>query len=221
MRRGTGTNGGCGEYVRNRHNARDPSSEAGFTGHGPLDLTDQLRAAFALLDAALRDRAHPCRTPVLATIAPDGAPEARTVVLRGFDAAARRVEVHADARSAKVLALRRDPRAALVFHHPARAVQIRLSGLASLHVGDRIARDAWSRVPPSSRALYAAALPPGAPVAAPPPMPDAACTTGEHFAVLAIVFTQLDWLHLAEHGHRRACFAWAADGALAQRWVVP
>ncbi|MDW8443320.1 MAG: hypothetical protein RML45_02665 [Acetobacteraceae bacterium] len=50
---------------------------------------------------AAADRRHPWRTPVLATVAADGAPNARTVVLRAVDPITRRLRLHTDRRSAE------------------------------------------------------------------------------------------------------------------------
>lgn len=177
--------------------------------------------ALARLAAAVAARDHPCRTPVLATVGPDGAPGARTVVLRGVDAAARAVDLHTDARSAKVAALRREARAVLVFHDPGAAVQLRLSGRVALHAGDAVAAAAWARVPDASRTLYATAEAPGTPAPAPPPpAPDPAAGI-KNFAVLRLVFDGMEVLHLDPPPHRRAVFAWDAAGREGATWVVP
>ncbi|HYF07338.1 MAG TPA: pyridoxamine 5'-phosphate oxidase family protein [Acetobacteraceae bacterium] len=188
----------------------------------PLPLLEHILAdALTLLAAAPTERDHPCRTPVLATTGPDGAPGARTVVLRGFDPGARQAMVFTDARSAKVAALRREPRATLVFHDPGRAVQLRLSGRMAVRQGDAVAEEAWRGLPAASQGLYAAAAAPGTPVAAPPPPPGGSTDGPAHFAVLVLEFTRLDWLSLDAAGHRRACFAWETEGPPRATWVVP
>jgi len=55
---------------------------------------DEIRAdAFRLIARGVADRRSPFRTPTLATVGVDGRPRLRTVVLRAFDAAARRIVV--------------------------------------------------------------------------------------------------------------------------------
>ena len=54
------------------------------------DLAASLQEAFRLLANAVPDRRSPLHTPTVATLDESGAPSLRTVVLRGFDADARR-----------------------------------------------------------------------------------------------------------------------------------
>ncbi|MCW5966327.1 MAG: hypothetical protein KIT83_19985, partial [Bryobacterales bacterium] len=63
-------------------------------------------SAFALLMDGSQRRQSPFRTLALATRNADGTPDARTVVLRGFDKTARQCRMHTDVRSPKVSALR-------------------------------------------------------------------------------------------------------------------
>ena len=63
---------------------------------------------------------------VLATAAPDGAPDARTVLLKGADA--RGFSFYTDYRSAKARQLDANPRAALVFWWPELERQVRVAG---------------------------------------------------------------------------------------------
>lgn len=186
------------------------------------DLDATLSGAFRLIAAGVADRRGPFRTPTLATVGLDGTPQQRTVVLRCFDAEARTCEVHTDRRSAKVAEVLREPRVALHAYEPAAAVQIRLSGLATLHHGpDALADAAWAAAHPSSRLSYASDFVPGSTVPEPPPAPTDSAAARDRFAVLLLRFDALEWLWLAPHGHRRARFAWDAEGRLAATWLVP
>ncbi|MGY6410125.1 MAG: hypothetical protein ACXIUV_03735 [Alkalilacustris sp.] len=69
--------------------------------------------AWARLVRGVHDRRAAARHPTLATVAADGAPQLRTVVLRAADRAQARLHVHTDLRSAKVGDLRAEPRAAV------------------------------------------------------------------------------------------------------------
>jgi hypothetical protein len=156
-------------------------------------------------------------------VAPDGVPEARTIVLRGFDPARRRLLVHTDIRSRKLIALRKQPRVALVAWDARAQLQLRLSGTMGVARPefDAGARAAWDALPAVTRLLYAGRDNPGAPVASPPP-PAADATGAEtNFALLAMEFTRLDWLSLDAAGHRRACFTWETSGAPAGQWLAP
>lgn len=167
---------------------------------------------------AAADRRHPWRTPVLATVAADGAPNARTVVLRAADPATRTLRLHTDRRSAKAAELARDPRVTLVFWDPRARVQLRLRGRAEvLHEGPEHAR-AWAATPPAARRDYATRLPPGTPIAA---REDVAHGDGAaNFAVIRVRVMTIDRLALAAEGHLRAGFAWEGDEPRAT-WLVP
>ena len=64
----------------------------------------------------------------VATVDPEGRPEARVVICRGFDATTGHVVFYTNRNSAKGVALAARPRAACVFHWDALARQIRISG---------------------------------------------------------------------------------------------
>lgn len=195
-----------------------PTATAGADFAHPEDA---LADAFARLAAGVADIRSPFHTPALATLALDGAPSLRTVVLRAFDAGTRRARIHTDRRSAKAAEIRQDGRVMLHAYDPGAKVQVRLAGHASLHLDDDLAEAAWATSRESSRMCYAAAEAPGTPVARPPEAPRDPFAGRGHFAAVSLAFTTLDWLLLDGTGHRRARFAWGPDGSLSAGWVAP
>ena len=187
----------------------------------PTTPEHALEAAFALLAHGVADRRHPFHTPTLATRGLDGAPSLRTVVLRGFDAAAWTLRFHTDRRSAKAAELTADPRAMLHGYDPATQVQLRLAGRATLHHDDALAEAAWAAMPARSRLDYAAALQPGARVADPPAAPRDATGARANFLAAVIRVETIDWLLLAPDGHRRARFDRDAAGTCTAYWIAP
>jgi hypothetical protein len=187
----------------------------------PNDLADVLAEALRQFSRGVADRRSAFRTPTIATVAPDGAPSARTMVLRGFDPAARRLVLHTDRRAGKLVDLGHAPRVAVHVYDPRAAVQVRLSALAQVHVGDAAAHAAWAASAPASRAGYATEPAPGTELPAPPPAPADTDAGFGNFAVLALTFDVLEWLWLHRDGHRRARFAWPADGSPHAAWLVP
>lgn len=185
------------------------------------DLDGTLAEAFRLLSRGIADRRSPFHTPCLGSVDAAGAPVLRTVVLRGFDPAARQLRIHTDLRSGKAAELRANPAVALHGYDPAAQVQLRLSGTATLHAEDAVADAAWAASRPFSRRCYAIAEAPGTPCAAPPGAPADDAAGRPNFAAVLIAFDRLDWLWLAASGHRRARFAWDADGTPAATWLVP
>jgi pyridoxamine 5'-phosphate oxidase len=184
------------------------------------DLAETLAEAFRLLARGVADRRHAFHTPTLATIGADGAPRARTLVLRGFDAAARSLRLHTDTRSQKAAELAAEPRCALHAYDAGAQIQLRLLGRATLHHDDALAAAAWAASRPFSRLCYAAAEAPGALLTAPVPAP----REGEgraNFAAIVLAFDQVDWLWLDAAGHRRARFTWNASATPRAEWLAP
>lgn len=182
---------------------------------------DALAEAFRLLSRGVADRRSAFHTPTLATRGLDGAPSLRTVVLRGFDPACRVLRIHTDRRSPKAAEIAADPRAAIHAYDAGAQVQMRLAGVASLHLDDAIAEDAWAASREMSRVTYATTDAPGTPVAAPPAAPDDPIAGRANFAAILLRIDALDWLLLAAAGHCRARFAWDEAGALSAGWVAP
>lgn len=187
----------------------------------PATLEDTLAWALALVARGVADRRHPFHTPVLATTGIDGAPQARTVVLRGIDPVTRQLRLHTDARAGKVAELEAEPRATLMFYDPGAQLQLRLAGRATLHRDDALADDAWAASRDFSRMCYAIEPAPGRAIAAPPAAPLDSQAGRPHFCAVILHLHTLESLHLAAGGHRRARFAWDQASTPTATWLVP
>ena len=175
---------------------------------------DQLESrVWTELVRAVVDRHHEWRTPVLASVDADGAPQARTVVLRRADPAARVLEVFTDRRTPKVAQLRTAPRAVVVFWSNRLHWQLRVQARAEVLVDGPAVHQAWARLAQgSSAADYLAPRAPGTPLSVEAGEAD----DGHHLAVLRFEVVSLDWLALRREGHRRASID--AAGVV---WVEP
>ena len=187
----------------------------------PATLEEALAEAFRLLSRGVADRRSAFHTPTLATLGAEGAPNLRTVVLRAFDPAARSLRIHTDRRSVKAAEIAADPRAMLHGYDAGAQVQLRLTGHAMLHLDDETAESAWAASREMSRMCYATPHAPGARLAAPPEAPRDAEGGRGNFAAVTLRIAALDWLMLAHAGHRRARFAWDAEGRLDASWRAP
>ena len=146
-----------------------PYEETAITN---LQSLDEIRAdAFRCWSRGVADRRSAFRSPALATVGPDGRPQVRTVVLRGFDPAARVLIVHSDIRAAKIAALRANPDAALHVWDDGAQVQIRVDGTAAISANDELARTEWARLHEGSRAAYRSKTVPASVVANPAALP--------------------------------------------------
>ncbi len=188
-----------------------------------MTLDETLAEAWRLLASGAADPKSPFRTVSLGTVALDGTPTQRIVVVRGVDAAQRVVSLHTDSRSAKFAELQARPAVALLAWDPAERLQLRLSGQAALHAGDAHAFAAWDALPPISRQLYRVRQAPGTPVSDPSPS-----QYGEYpepaglafFTAIEVAVTRVEALRLTNRGQIRARFEWGADGPAAT-WLVP
>ncbi len=165
----------------------------------PVSLADLPARIWQALVAGSRDPAHGFHWPVLASLRPDGAPDARTVVLRLAEPAERAVQIHSHRRAGKIGQLQARPQVCLVFHDPASRTQVRAHGEATVHAQDALSAQAWEGLTAHSRGLYQGA---------------------DDFAVLRVVVAELDWLLLDPAGHRRAGLRWSA-GVWQGGWLAP
>lgn len=168
------------------------------------------------LGRATQDRHHAWRTPVLATAADDGLVNARTVVLRGADAAAGNLVIFTDQRSPKLAEIRRQQAALFVFWSSRLNWQLRVRVNMTAQTSGPEVDARWQRVSQSAGASdYMSQAAPGTPWREPANTPEASFR-GSYFAVLTARVTEMDWLELGREGHRRARI-----GADAWEWLTP
>lgn len=185
-------------------------------------LSPILAQAWALLEEGAADRRSPFHLIQLATPEPD----IRTVVLRGADPATGTIRFHTDARSPKAAGLATDPRVAVLAYDPARRIQLRLAGRAAPE-GEAGTDAAWTASAATSRVCYRAAFPPSTPISDPAladPTPEMQAPADpdegrQNLSRIIVTLDQLEWLHLAASGHRRATFE--ADDGWRGTWLAP
>lgn len=181
------------------------------------------------LGQAARSRKAAMHTPVIGTA--DG--DLRIMVLRECDAELTRLRFHTDARSPKVALLRVQPAVSLLAYDPAERIQIRARGIAWVEQSGPVADAAWVAATTFARRCYLTTAAPGALAAEPwsglppefegvNPAEDQLLPARANFAVVLVALTELDWLHLAHNGHRRAKFSRGDAGQPWQgTWAVP
>jgi len=169
-----------------------------------LDSLAAIEAAlWRELTAAPHDPQHPWRTAVLATT--DGEiGDARTVVLRNTDSAAKRLTLFSDARTPKVAQLSAHPVGTMVMWSPALSWQVRLRVELQVHADGLAVSSYWAHLKLSPAAHdYLSALAPGS------ALDNALGARGEraHFALITADVLSVDWVELHAMGRRRARFA--------------
>jgi pyridoxamine 5'-phosphate oxidase len=190
------------------------------------DLAETLAESWRLLARGVADRRSPFHHPTVATIGVDGAPQLRTVILRGCAGPERTLRFHTDARSAKVREIARDARVSLQFYDPSAKIQLRASGRAVAHRDDSVADAAWENTRTFSRQCYGIMPGPGSSIDAcaaftlPDDSEQGTLPGRANFVAVTVHVTRLEWLYLASAGHRRAHFTWDGD-ALRAGWLAP
>lgn len=179
------------------------------------DLESLWDQVWLRLIRGVQDRRAPARHPTLATVALDGRPQARSVVLRAADRSQAWVEVHTDLRSAKVAEVRATPFAALHVWDAQAHLQVRLEAGVQVLTGPGVAA-IWERVPEPSRLAYGSVPPPGQPI--PEALAYAKAPDPAAFAILRLTLHRIEALHLGPQ-HRRARFDRARDWA--GEWLAP
>lgn len=194
------------------------------------ELADALDIAWRLLGRGAADRRSPMHTPVVASVDADGRPQARVMVLRASDRGAAALRFHTDARSPKCRAL--DGAAvAVTLYHPGEAIQLRIAGTARVVTEGADVDRIWASASEFARRAYMVEAAPGTPLAGPgsglpagvdgrKPEADELVPARANFALIFVDVAAIDWLHLAQAGHRRALFThtggdWTGD------WRIP
>lgn len=188
-------------------------------------------SAWALLSEGARSRRSPMHTPVLATIDRAGLPSQRVLVLRAADRETATLRFHSDARSPKVTEIGDGAAVHVLAYHPEAKVQLRLSGTARVETAGAAVDAAWEAATLFARRCYLAEAAPGSPLASPgsglpvwvegrEPGDAEVRPARANFALLLVELTRIDWLHLANGGHRRVVFD-RSGGKWRGQWVVP
>lgn len=191
----------------------------GDAGHG-TDARALIEEARRLLLAAPGDRDAPYRYPILATVDGQGGANARTLILRSFEARSWTLTLHTDRRSAKISEIAKSGAAMLVFYDHVAGLQVRLRG-SIYEIEDETERSgAWASLPESNSRNYRASAAPGTPL--PAPRDGIAEHSAEdgfaNFAVLTVTPETVDILRLAADGNRR--YRLDPDTG-AGTWLVP
>ncbi|MEM5317721.1 pyridoxamine 5'-phosphate oxidase family protein [Paraburkholderia sp. JHI869] len=162
-----------------------------------------------------------------ATIALDGAPAVRTVVLRRVSRERRSVMFHTDVRSTKVAELRRDARISLVGCDLDAGIQMRLHGVARIVEAPAETRAVWNSSRPRTLIVYRTPLAPATPVASPAeahattPAGDIDPSAGfENFCLIDVTVSRIDYLDLNPAGHMRASLVFE-EGKWRGTWLAP
>ena len=197
------------------------------------DLDLSLAEARRLIDNGAHDRRHSSHHPVVGSIGKDGLPRQRVMILRALDWDRRLIRFHTDYRTEKVAEFATNNVASVLVYEPESKIQLRLSGTASVHKAGPAVDAAWEEATLFARRCYLAEDAPGTVSGRPlsglpewvegrPPSEEEVAPARANFSILLFEFNQIEWLYLANMGHRRARWEWnSADLRWDGDWLVP
>jgi pyridoxamine 5'-phosphate oxidase len=198
--------------------------------YNDLDLT-LLEIQRLIAEGALNRKAA-SHHPVVATIDADGYASQRVMILRECDWARPALRFHTDLRSDKITHIAAQSNASALIYDEAAKLQIRLTGRLSLGT-EEAAEQAWNASTEFARRCYMAQSAPGSeanePMSGLPawiegkqPTLDMLIDARQNFAILWFEFDRIDWLYLANNGHRRAKFVRDSQShAWNGNWLIP
>jgi general stress protein 26 len=186
----------------------------------PTDTLDQvlINTKHELRRGAL-DRKHPFRYASLVTHL-EGELGARYVVLRRVNDLID-LFFFTDSRSEKVKHLEANPYLALLFYHPSKKAQIRVSAHATIHHQDETSSEYWESIKGNSRKDYGPLIAPGQPIRNPEEAhnwPDR--IDDRYFVVLEVIPDSIEVLQLNKAEHLRALFT-KEEGDWRKTWLAP
>lgn len=178
-------------------------------------LAGLFQEVWTRLHRGVHDRRAAARHMTLATVCPDGKPQARTVVLRRADKADGNVSIHTDLRSGKISDLRATDWAALHVWDSAAHLQLRMITRAKIITGEEVAA-VWEQMPEHARHAYGGSPAPGTSIES--ALEYDKTPTQAAFAVVTLAIEEMDVLYLGR-AHKRARFC-RGDGWSGE-WLVP
>lgn len=145
---------------------------------------------------------HPFRYPCLASICND-TPNLRTIVLRDTT---NKFELifYTDYRSNKISDFKNNANASVLFYHPKKLLQIKVTGTMKIIDSGKVYEDYWSRVQGKSKNDFITKKAPGAIIQNPDEIEY--LEDNHNFCLLMLVPSAIEYLQLNRPNHIRAKF---------------
>ena len=183
---------------------------------------------WSMLDDAVINRSSPFRIPVF-ICADQNDVDGRIVVLRKSDKNNSLLQFHTDLRSQKVVILKKNKNASLIFYDKEEKIQLRVKVICEVNNQDPVSEESWKKTQHISRRCYLTDSAPGSVSENPTSgmiskLEDFDYTMEqsekgyENFTVIKCNIKSIEWLYLAAKGHRRALFDLENNK---KNWLVP
>ena len=192
------------------------------------DFKEIKKKIWLMLDDAVTNRSSTFRTP--AFICGDQKDfDGRIVVLRKSDQSNNILQFHSDIRSEKITKLKSNKNASMLFYDKEKKIQVRLKVECIVNHSNEITKESWSKTGHISRKCYLVDNGPGTESPKPtsglkPELDNFEFTMEQseegykNFTVIQCKIKTIEWLYLANRGHRRARFELDTNK---EYWLVP
>ena len=192
------------------------------------NLEEIQKKLWSMLDDAVVNRNSPFRIPVF-ICADQNDVGGRIVVLRKSDKNNSLLQFHTDLRSQKVVILKKNKNASLIFYDKEEKIQLRVKVICEVNNQDPVSEESWKKTQHISRRCYLTDSAPGSVSGNPTSgmiskLEDFDYTMEqsekgyENFTVIKCNIKSIEWLYLAAKGHRRAIFDFENKK---NSWLVP
>ena len=192
------------------------------------NLEEIKKKLWSMLDDAVINRNSPFRIPVF-ICADQNDVDGRIVVLRKSDKNNSLLQFHTDLRSQKVVILKKNKNASLIFYDKEEKIQLRVKVICEVNNQDPVSEESWKKTQHISRRCYLTDSAPGSVSENPTSgmiskLEDFDYTMEqsekgyENFTVIKCNIKSIEWLYLAAKGHRRALFDLENNK---KNWLVP
>ena len=159
-------------------------------------------------------------------------PSVRTVVLRGVNYNEKIISFHTDFRSEKIKEISENNKISILFYDHNKKIQIKCSGIGIINNQNDNADQAWQRTQSFSKKCYIVNEAPGSISEKPTSgykkeheieLPDEEILNSgyENFTLVDMEISEMEWLYLHRHGHRRAKFIISNKNLVKKVWLTP
>ena len=192
------------------------------------DFKEIKKKIWSMLDDAVTNRSSQFRIPVF--ICGDQKDiDGRILVLRKSHKSNNLVQLHSDIRSDKILKLKNNKNASILFYDKEEKIQVRLKVECIVNHDNEVTKESWLKTGHTSRKCYLVDNGPGTESCIPtsglkPELDNFEFTMEQseigykNFTVIQCKVKNIEWLYLAAKGHRRAKFDLENNK---ESWLVP
>jgi|TARA_B110000196_G_scaffold313581_1_gene320479 pyridoxamine 5'-phosphate oxidase len=193
------------------------------------DFSEIEKKIWTLLDDAVTNRTSPFRIPVF-ICGNQNDFDGRIVVLRKSDQSNKLLQFHSDIRSDKIIKLKNNNNASMLFYDKEEKIQVRAKVECTISHKNEVTKQSWLKTGHMSRKCYLVDSGPGTESSTPtsglkPELDNFEFTMKQseegykNFTVIQCKIKSLEWLYLAAKGHRRARFEFS--DYTKGYWLIP